>query len=138
MPDSRFRTVYFVRRTQYSVLGPDTLPTPSSLPPMMLQLSRLALVLLISLLIVPATLAQDKKAKARRNLNPPEDGRPAKATPVEQIKVMKDFRVELLYSVPRSQGSWVNMCLDPQGRLLVSDQGDKGLFRVTPPPIGGD
>ena len=38
------------------------------------------------------------------------------ATPVKDIKVAKGFRVELLYSVPRQeQGSWVSMCLDPQG-----------------------
>jgi putative heme-binding domain-containing protein len=61
-----------------------------------------------------------------------------KATPAERIKVAKDFKVELLYSVPReTQGSWVNMCVDPEGRLIVSDQAGAGLFRVTPPGIGG-
>ena len=55
------------------------------------------------------------------------------ATPVELIKVAKGFDVELLYSVPADeQGSWVNMCVDPQGRLIVSDQYG-GLFRVTVP-----
>ena len=59
------------------------------------------------------------------------------ATPVEQLKVMKDFRVELLYSVPKDvEGSWVNMCVDPQGRLIVCDQ-HGGLYRVIPPAIGG-
>jgi putative heme-binding domain-containing protein len=61
-----------------------------------------------------------------------------KATPAERIKVAKDFKVELLYTVPRAaQGSWVSMCLGPQGQLIVSDQGGAGLYRVTPPPIGG-
>src|SRR5205807_10350061 len=47
-------------------------------------------------------------------------------------------KVELLYTVPRAtQGSWVSMCLAPQGQLIVSDQGGAGLFRITPPPIGG-
>ena len=59
------------------------------------------------------------------------------ATPIELIKVKKDFKVELLYSVPRAtQGSWVNMCVDPQGRLITSDQTGK-LYRVTPPAPGG-
>lgn len=59
------------------------------------------------------------------------------ATPIELIKVKKDFKVELLYSVPRqTQGSWVNMCVDPKGRLITSDQGGK-LYRVTPPALGG-
>jgi putative heme-binding domain-containing protein len=59
------------------------------------------------------------------------------ATPPERIKVLKDFRVELLYSVPKDkQGSWVSMCVDPKGRLIVSDQAGS-LFRVTPPAVGG-
>jgi putative heme-binding domain-containing protein len=59
------------------------------------------------------------------------------ATPAETLKVAKDFKVELLYSVPKGeQGSWVNMCVDPKGRLIVSDQYGP-LYRVTPPPVGG-
>jgi putative heme-binding domain-containing protein len=59
------------------------------------------------------------------------------ATPPDRLKVAKGFRVELLYTVPReSQGSWVSMAVDPKGRLVVSDQYGK-LYRVTPPPIGG-
>lgn len=59
-----------------------------------------------------------------------------RATPVERIKVAKDFRVELLYSVPMAeQGSWVNLCTDDRGRIVVSDQYG-GLFRFTPPPPG--
>ncbi|MCI0681203.1 MAG: c-type cytochrome [Gemmataceae bacterium] len=60
------------------------------------------------------------------------------ATPVELIKVKKDFKVELLYSVPKAtQGSWVNMCVDPKGRLITSDQNGR-LYRCTPPKIGGN
>lgn len=58
------------------------------------------------------------------------------ATSPESLKVMKGFQVERLYTVPRDQqGSWVNMCVDPKGRLIVCDQ-NGGLFRVTPPAIG--
>jgi putative heme-binding domain-containing protein len=58
------------------------------------------------------------------------------ATPIDSMKVAEGFNVELLYSVPKDvQGSWVNMCPDPKGRLIVSDQYG-GLFRVTPPGIG--
>lgn len=54
------------------------------------------------------------------------------ATPIEHIKAAAGFQVELLYSVPKEQeGSWVNMCVDPQGRLIVSDQ-HGGLYRITP------
>lgn len=59
-----------------------------------------------------------------------------KATPVERIKVAKGFKAELLYSVPAdTQGSWVNLCTDNKGRLLVSDQFG-GLYRITPPAAG--
>ena len=47
------------------------------------------------------------------------------------IKLMHGFDAELLYTVPKSQGSWVAMTFDPKGRLIVSDQDDKGVFRVT-------
>ncbi len=59
-----------------------------------------------------------------------------KATPVKRIKAAKGFKVELLYSVPAdTQGSWVNLCTDDKGRLLVSDQFG-GLYRITPPASG--
>lgn len=62
--------------------------------------------------------------------------RPPAATPVDQLKIAKGFKVELLYSVPKEEeGSWVSMCTDPKGRLIVCDQYG-GLYRVTPPPIG--
>ncbi len=78
------------------------------------------------------SLADDKPA-------PPRKARtvvPA-ATAADTLKVAKGFKAELLYSVPKdTQGSWVNMCVDPKGRLIVSDQYG-GLFRVTPPAVGG-
>jgi putative heme-binding domain-containing protein len=68
----------------------------------------------------------------------PAEGIAATATPVSQIKALKGFEVELLYSVPKSeQGSWVNMCVGPKGTLIVSDQ-DGSLYRVQPPDIGTD
>ncbi len=55
------------------------------------------------------------------------------------FQVPEGFQVELLYTVPKeTQGSWVCLALDDKGRLLASDQQDKGLFRITPPPIGSD
>jgi putative heme-binding domain-containing protein len=58
------------------------------------------------------------------------------ATPVSSLKIAPGFQAELLYTVPKEQkGSWVSMCSDPKGRLIVSDQYGK-LFRLTPPPLG--
>ncbi len=59
-----------------------------------------------------------------------------KATPVSRIKAAKDFQVELIYSVPGAeQGSWINLCLDPKGRIYASDQYG-ALYRFTAPPAG--
>ncbi|QOV90582.1 c-type cytochrome [Humisphaera borealis] len=49
------------------------------------------------------------------------------------ISLRPGFDAELIYEVPKSQGSWVAMAFDPKGRLIVSDQDDKGVFRVTLP-----
>ena len=55
------------------------------------------------------------------------------ATPADAFRVPEGFQVELLHEVPQqSQGSWVSMTVDPQGRLLTCDQYG-GLFRVTLP-----
>jgi putative heme-binding domain-containing protein len=80
----------------------------------------------------------EPKAKARKprptSVGPAIGGN--KATPIDRIKAAKGFEVELLYSVPgQDQGSWVNLCTDDKGRILVSDQFG-GLYRITPPPAG--
>ena len=58
------------------------------------------------------------------------------ATPVERIKVAKGFQVELIYNVPRDRfGSWVNLTVDPKGRLIASAEAGR-LYRITVPPKG--
>ena len=53
------------------------------------------------------------------------------------FNVHDGFQVELLYTVPKDKlGSWVSITFDDQGRLIASDQGDKGICRITPPAIG--
>lgn len=52
--------------------------------------------------------------------------------------LLPGFQVELLYTVPKeTQGSWVSIAFDDRGRLIASDQGGQGLYRITPPPMGG-
>jgi putative heme-binding domain-containing protein len=54
----------------------------------------------------------------------------------DAFHVLPGFKVEHLFTVPTDQlGSWVSLTVDDKGRLLVCDQGEKGLCRVTPPPI---
>jgi putative heme-binding domain-containing protein len=82
--------------------------------------------ILVSLVVLPFAPAQKPK-------KPLEPG----ATPAEKIKIREGFKIELLYSVPREkEGSWVSMCTDPRGRLIVSDQ-EGGLYRITPPALDG-
>jgi putative heme-binding domain-containing protein len=80
-------------------------------------------------------LAKEKKKKAPA-APPATNSFSITATPADRIKTLKDFKVELLYTVPKDeQGSWVNLCADPRGRLIVSDQ-TGSLYRVTLPSPG--
>src|SRR5687767_5700977 len=80
--------------------------------------------------------ARAQKQKARRPAAVGPVIGENRATPVDRIKAAKGFQVELLYSVPGSeQGSWVNLCVDDRGRILVSDQYG-GLYRLAPPAPG--
>lgn len=49
------------------------------------------------------------------------------------ITIREGFAAELLYTVPKEQGSWIAMAFDPKGRLLVSDQDETGVYRLTLP-----
>ncbi|MBA3700736.1 MAG: c-type cytochrome [Planctomycetes bacterium] len=56
----------------------------------------------------------------------------------DNLQLLPGFKAELLYVVPKSeQGSWVALTADDKGRLIASDQGGAGLYRITPPPVGG-
>lgn len=82
----------------------------------------------------------DGAAKVEAKAKRPDAVGPAigenKATPLSRIKAAKDFKVELLYSVPGGdQGSWVNLCSDDKGRIYASDQYG-GLYRFNPPAPG--
>ncbi|MEE3230452.1 MAG: heme-binding protein, partial [Planctomycetota bacterium] len=62
--------------------------------------------------------------------------KPVQATATDSLIVAPGFKVELLYSVPKgSEGSWVTLTVDPEGRLIASDQYG-ALYRITPSPIG--
>lgn len=62
------------------------------------------------------------------------------ATPADALYTRPGFRVELLGSAEPSEGSWVNLCKDDRGRLIISPQyqnnnPEAGLLRVT---LGAD
>jgi len=53
------------------------------------------------------------------------------------FNLLPGFQVERLFTVPKDElGSWVCMTTDSKGRLIISDQGKSGLYRVTPSAIG--
>ncbi|VTT98723.1 heme-binding protein : Putative heme-binding domain-containing protein OS=Singulisphaera acidiphila (strain ATCC BAA-1392 / DSM 18658 / VKM B-2454 / MOB10) GN=Sinac_6956 PE=4 SV=1: Cytochrom_C [Gemmataceae bacterium] len=55
------------------------------------------------------------------------------------FQVPPGFQVEKLFTVPKNDlGSWVCLTVDDKGRLIASDQGDKGLVRITPGKVGTD
>lgn len=62
-----------------------------------------------------------------------QDNGPGGADPLnpKNISVPPGFAIERLYSVPKDQGSWVALAVDPQGRIYACDQGGQGLYRVT-------
>jgi putative heme-binding domain-containing protein len=58
------------------------------------------------------------------------------ATPADALHALPDFKIELLHSAEPEEGSWVNMCKDNKGRLILSPQfgrgaSEGGLLRVT-------
>jgi putative heme-binding domain-containing protein len=65
-------------------------------------------------------------------------GKPSGVAPADAVfETLPGFEVERLFTVPKDEmGSWVNITFDQRGRLIASDQGDKGLYRITPPAIG--
>ena len=65
----------------------------------------------------------------------PQAGGPSAGEP---FSVPAGFEVERLFVVPKDAlGSWVCITTDHRGRLIASDQGDKGLVRITPAPPDG-
>jgi putative heme-binding domain-containing protein len=97
------------------------------------------LTLAFGLLSVTAQDAKSAKQKAKKSA-PRQTAGPVvnenTATPISRIKVLKDFEVELLYSVPaEDKGSWVNLCIDGKGRIIASDQYG-GLYRFPVPAPG--
>ncbi|MCP3915909.1 MAG: c-type cytochrome [bacterium] len=68
---------------------------------------------------------------------PAPSPQPQKARPAQGLTLLEGFEAERVYTVPKDlQGSWVALTRDDAGRLYASDQGGKGLYRITPATIG--
>ncbi|MBY0229175.1 MAG: c-type cytochrome [Gemmataceae bacterium] len=114
-----------------TILPPDPLPAGplrattylSRLPPEQPAVRRsLLLVALAAMSLSPAASdAQKKKQPAKREATGPAD-----------LYVLPDFKVELLHTAdPVTEGSWINLCKDDKGRLLVSGQNRQPILRFT-------
>jgi len=85
---------------------------------------------------VASLSAAPKKARPKRSQEVGPRVNENKATPVDRIRALPGFKVELVYSVPGGQqGSWVNLGLDDKGRIIASDQFG-GLYRFPAPAKG--
>ncbi|MBO0698353.1 MAG: heme-binding protein, partial [Zavarzinella sp.] len=98
----------------------------------MLSLRRSCLCLALLAGTAPAgaheTVATEKPVVMPANTGKPND-----------FATLPGFQVERVYFVPKDKvGSWVSITTDPKGRLVVSDQERKGLYRVTPGKPGTD
>lgn len=108
---------------------PATLPFPDSeafvLRIATVPLFALAAGLLLGSGVSPTPLAaQQKKKKAP----------PAKkaATQPEELYAAPGFKVELLYTAdPTAEGSWINMCTEKPGKLIISGQQGQPILRLT-------
>jgi len=68
---------------------------------------------------IPNYTTQTAQGEAKDPLNP------------KNILTAPGFVVDHIYTVPKEQGSWVSLTVDPQGRFYACDQGGAGLFRIT-------
>lgn len=89
----------------------------------------------VGVLIIPLfMIAYEFSAPAKGEVwNTTSDEIPLKQDTLEDtLQTLPGFEVQLIYSVPREdQGSWVGLTVDPEGRLIASDQQEKGMYRIT-------
>jgi putative heme-binding domain-containing protein len=98
---------------------------------------RLGAGLAAALLSAARLAAADETVITQPPAHAPAQVRSGAAPPAGVFAVPPSFRVERLFTVPGDRlGSWVCMTFDDKGRLIVSDEADKGLCRVTPPRLG--
>jgi putative heme-binding domain-containing protein len=83
-------------------------------------------------LVLPAA-AHETVATEKPVVMPANTGKP------NDFATLPGFQVERIFFVPKEKcGSWVSITTDPNGRLIVSDQEKKGLYRITPGKPGTD
>jgi putative heme-binding domain-containing protein len=96
-------------------------------------------------LLLPAPARADEPTPVRTRWEAAVEAMPvvtgdaaAPAAGPPAFRVPAGFLVERLFVVPQAElGSWVCLATDGAGRLIASDQNDKGLVRITPAALDG-
>ena len=101
----------------------------------------LSVILMLSGAGIGAARGDDNRMTQKPEIAPSVTaGTPAAADPAaprDAFHLLRGFQVERLFTVPKeTYGTWVSMTIDPKGRIIASDQGGTGIYRITPPPIG--
>ena len=64
-------------------------------------------------------------------------GAPPAGRAEPQLTVLPGFKVEMIHASQMGEGSWICMTADPQGRLIIAQQGGVGnMLRVAVSPAG--
>jgi putative heme-binding domain-containing protein len=88
-----------------------------------------ALVLLAALLAAGVGPTDTADAQQPKKKDPPKKKDVAKP---EELHTPPGFKVDLLYVAdPATEGSWINMCSEKPGRLIVGGQGGQPVLRFT-------
>jgi putative heme-binding domain-containing protein len=89
--------------------------------------------LLFCVVVAAPAAAHETVATEKPVVEPANTGKP------NDFATLPGFQVERVFFVPKDKfGSWVSITTDPKGRLVVSDQERKGLYRITPGKPGTD
>jgi putative heme-binding domain-containing protein len=85
--------------------------------------------------LAAVTMAFGSAAQEPKKKTPPAGAKlPPQIKPVaqpEDLYVPPGFKVELLHVAdPVTEGSWINLCTEPKGRLIIGGQGRQPILRV--------
>jgi len=92
----------------------------------------LAVALSLAMLLNSTVNSQDQKKpdppKKKAKQAPPKRN----ATDPAVLQTLPGFKVELLHTAdPATEGSWINLCKDHKGRLIIGGQRNQPVLRVT-------
>lgn len=95
-----------------------------------------AALFLVAALLAAGVAPTDTAAEAQqpKKKDPPKKDPPKKrdVPQPDELYVAPGFKVELLYVAdPAAEGSWINLCAEKPGRLVVGGQGGQPILRFT-------